>query len=75
MPIFILITMVASLLDWAGVIQATGKTFSGVMTIFMLPPDTLIPVLMASIRKDGILLLADPELVKVLSAGQILVGT
>jgi ferrous iron transport protein B len=75
MPIFLGITLVASVMDWAGLVEIIGRTLSPVMAIFRLPPETIVPVLMASIRKDGILLLAQPELAKTLSAGQILVGT
>jgi ferrous iron transport protein B len=74
MPIFILITMLASALDWAGIVDAAGRTFGRLMIAFTLPPDTLVPVLMASIRKDGVLLLGAPELVAQLSPGQILVS-
>jgi ferrous iron transport protein B len=75
MPIFLGITFLASVLDWAGLIETIGRAVDPVMAIFSLPPDTLIPVLMASIRKDGILLLANPELAKGMSPGQILVAT
>jgi ferrous iron transport protein B len=75
MPIFLGITVLASIMDWAGLIETIGRALSPVMAIFKLPPEAIVPVLMASIRKDGILLLAQPELAKTLSAGQILVST
>jgi Fe2+ transport system protein B len=42
------------------------------MTLFALPGDVAVPVLMASIRKDGIILLASPDLAATMSAGQLL---
>jgi ferrous iron transport protein B len=75
LPIFLGITLLASILDWAGVIEAIGRAVGPAMAIFRLPQDTIVPILMASIRKDGILLLAGPDLAKTLSAGQILVST
>jgi Fe2+ transport system protein B len=74
MPIFFVITILASALDWAGIVDAAGRTFGRLMIVFTLPPDTLIPILMASIRKDGILLLGAPELAGQLSSGRILVS-
>jgi len=58
-----------------GAIEAIGRAVGPAMAIFRLPQDTIVPILMASIRKDGILLLAGPDLAKTLSAGQILVST
>jgi len=75
MPIFLCITVLASIMDWAGLIETIGHGLKPVMAIFGLPSDTVIPVLMASIRKDGILLFAQPDLAKVLSSGQLFVGT
>lgn len=56
LPIFFLITLVASLLSWAGAIDAAAGWLGYVMGAFHLPHEAGLPVFMASIRKDGILL-------------------
>lgn len=75
MPIFLVITVIASLLDWCGIIQASAERLKPVMLLFNLPPDAVLPVVMASIRKDGILLFAEKDLARSLSAAQLLTGT
>lgn len=75
MPIFLAITILASVMDWAGAIEAIGRALSPMMAVVRLPQQTIVPVLMASIRKDGILLLAQPEVAKELRPAQILVST
>jgi Fe2+ transport system protein B len=74
LPIFVLICVVAALLDWLGVLQRLATFIAPVMKLFHLPAEAALPVVMASIRKDGILLLAQPELAAQLSAGQVLTG-
>jgi succinate dehydrogenase/fumarate reductase cytochrome b subunit len=44
------------------------------MSVFNLPPDAALPVILASIRKDGLLLFAEPKTTAVLSPLQILTG-
>jgi hypothetical protein len=44
------------------------------MAVFRLPAEAALPVTLASIRKDGILLFANPALVSSMSAGQLLTG-
>jgi ferrous iron transport protein B len=75
MPIFLVITFIASLLDWCGIIQATAQWLKPVMVFFNLPPDAVLPVIMASIRKDGILLFGEAGTASNLSPAQILTGT
>lgn len=71
-PIFLLITVIASLLDWLGAIDALAGVLGPLMALFRLPAETALPVMLSSIRKDGILLFAEQEAINSFSAGQIL---
>ena len=71
-PIFFLITAAASLLHWLGALQAASTVLEPAMAIFRLPSEAATAVVMASVRKDGILLLAEPGVVASLSAVQLL---
>jgi Fe2+ transport system protein B len=73
-PIFLLITLIASVLDWLGVLNGLSRLINPAMGWFRLPPEAALPVILASIRKDGLLLLAEPNTVSVLSPVQILTG-
>ena len=75
LPTFFAIAMVASLLDWSGVLDAAGHLLAPVMAVFLLPVDAALPTVLAAIRKDGILLLAEEGTVASLSATQLLVST
>ncbi len=72
LPIFFLITAAASLLHWMGVLQAASVVIEPAMAIFRLPPEVAPAVVFASVRKDGILLLAEPGVATSLSAVQLL---
>ncbi|MFI4876360.1 MAG: nucleoside recognition domain-containing protein [Blastopirellula sp. JB062] len=61
MPIFVVICVIASLLAQAGVLDAMSSAIGPVMAIFNLPADAALPVVLASIRKDGIFLLAGEQ--------------
>ncbi|MFN3151443.1 nucleoside recognition domain-containing protein [Bremerella sp.] len=61
MPIFVVICIVASLLAEAGVFDAMSSNIGPVMAIFNLPAEASLPVVMASIRKDGIFLFAGDQ--------------
>ncbi len=74
-PTFFAIAMVASLLDWSGVLDAAGRLLAPAMAVFALPVDSALPTVLAAIRKDGILLLAEEGTVASLSATQLLVAT
>ncbi len=71
-PVFFLITAVASLLHWLGALQAASAVFEPAMAIFRLPSDAALAVVLASVRKDGILLLAEPGVAVSLSSVQLL---
>ena len=74
-PIFFAIAMVASLLDWSGALDAAGPLLAPLMAVFALPADAALPTVLAGVRKDGILLLAEAGTVASLSATQLLVAT
>lgn len=73
-PIFFVITVAASLCDWLGVISALATFLSPVMALFRLPTDAALPILLASVRKDGILLFADGQLATTHSPLHMLTG-
>lgn len=58
MPVFAAICVVASLLAHLGVFDATAQFLGPVMRLFNLPARAAVPVVLASVRKDGILLFA-----------------
>ena len=72
LPVFLLITATASLLHWLGALQAASTFVEPAMAIFRLPSEAATAVVMASVRKDGILLLAEPGVAASLSAVQLL---
>jgi len=72
MPIFIAITVIASLLDWIGVISVISRWVQPVMTAFNLPPEASVAVVFSSIRKDAILLFTNDAGFAHLRNGQIL---
>jgi Fe2+ transport system protein B len=68
LPVFAGIVLVASLLDYFGVLNVMGEVLSPVMGLFNLPGETALVVVMGSIRKDGLLLLQSDGLSATLSA-------
>ena len=74
-PTFLAIAMVASFLEWSGVLDAAGRLLAPAMAVFALPVDAALPTVLAAVRKDGILLLAEEGTVASLSATQLLVAT
>jgi Fe2+ transport system protein B len=73
-PIFFLITIIASILDWLNIIDRLGRVTGPLMAIFRLPASAALPVLLASIRKDGILLFAQQDGIATLSSVQLITG-
>ncbi|NEP10964.1 MAG: ferrous iron transporter B [Symploca sp. SIO2C1] len=71
-PIFLGITIIASLLDWLGILSLLSGVLRPVMRLFRLPAEAALPVVLASIRKDGILLFTEPNVVGALTPSQIL---
>jgi ferrous iron transport protein B len=74
LPIFFAITLVASLLDWLGAVDYGARLLGPAMWLFRLPEQSALPVLLASVRKDGILLFAEPASTGALSHAQLLTG-
>ena len=73
-PIFVIITIIASLLNWLGVIATLTNIINPLMGWFNLPPEASLPIVLASIRKDGLLLFAEPETLAMLTPLQVLTG-
>jgi len=72
LPVFFIITAAASLLHWLGALQAASAVVEPAMAIFRLPSEAAPAVVLASVRKDGILLLAEPGVAASLSSVQLL---
>ena len=73
-PIFFVITVIASVLNWLGGIASLANIINPVMGWFNLPPEASLPIILASIRKDGLLLFAEPEILGMLTPLQVLTG-
>jgi ferrous iron transport protein B len=71
-PIFLAITVSASLLAALGAIDALGRVLAPVLSVLRLPAEAALPVAFASIRKDGLLLLSEPSTVTLLDDAQLL---
>jgi Fe2+ transport system protein B len=74
LPVFLGITLIASFLNGIGLLDLVSGVLTPFMGIFRLPPEAALPVVLASIRKDGLLLLAQPELASSLTQLQLLTG-
>ncbi len=73
-PIFLVITVIASVLNWLGAISTLAHIINPLMGWFNLPPEASLPIVLASIRKDGLLLFAEPETLAMLTPLQVLTG-
>jgi ferrous iron transport protein B len=73
-PVFLAITAAASALNWLGAVPAAARLLAPAMSLFNLPAEAALPVVLASIRKDGILLFAEGSLLESLTPLQILTG-
>jgi Fe2+ transport system protein B len=72
LPVFFVITVVASLVAWTGVLDLVARGLQPAMALFGLPSEAALPVVLASVRKDGLLLLARHDLATSMSALQLL---
>ncbi len=61
MPVFVVICLVASLLARLGALEACSRVLGPIMSCFNLPAEAALPIVLASIRKDGIFLFAADE--------------
>lgn len=73
-PVFLLITALASVLDWLRIVNQLTGVVGPALAMFNLPAETALPVLLSAIRKDGILLFAEPGGLAALSPVQLLTG-
>ncbi len=71
-PIFLGISVVASLVDRLGLLDAAASALGPIMAAFNLPTETALAVVLASVRKDGLLLLASDGIAPMLDAAQLL---
>jgi small GTP-binding protein len=53
-PIFLMICLVAGLLDWLGIFDFLSTGLEPVMSVFNLPGEASTSVILGSVRKDGI---------------------
>jgi Fe2+ transport system protein B len=72
LPIFIGMTLLAALLKATGVLEIIAHGIQPLSRLFNLPPEAALPIVLASIRKDGLLLLAQPSMMNPLSPWQAL---
>jgi ferrous iron transport protein B len=72
LPVFLAISVVASLVAAAGALDAVAGLLGPVMALFDLPAEVALPVVLASVRKDGILLLAEGDTAAALTGVQLL---
>ena len=54
LPIFIGICFVAGLLQWSGALSSLTGWLGPVMSVFNLPPEAALAVVLGSVRKDGL---------------------
>jgi hypothetical protein len=71
-PVFFGMTLIAALLDAYGVLDAVGRAVALLMAAFRLPADAALPIALACVRKDGLILLAEPSAIARLSDAQVL---
>jgi ferrous iron transport protein B len=75
LPVFAGICVAAASLEYVGALERLGDVLAPAMGSFGLPAEAALPVVLASIRKDGIALLsADSAGIATLSPVQILVA-
>jgi ferrous iron transport protein B len=72
LPVFAAIVVGASVLAASGATETAAGLLEPLMAALRLPGDVALPVLLASIRKDGLLLLAEPRTVAALDDAQLL---
>lgn len=71
-PVFLVLTVVAGLLAWSGLLERLATLLSPAFAVVRLPGEAALAVVLASVRKDGLLLLASDALV--LDGLQLLTG-
>ncbi|MCH2155324.1 MAG: hypothetical protein MK080_04930 [Opitutales bacterium] len=54
LPIFVIICVVAGLLEWSGALTGFSRLLVPVTAVFNLPPEAALAIVLGSVRKDGI---------------------
>jgi ferrous iron transport protein B len=72
LPVFVLITIGASLLATMGVLDAAARVVGPLLAPLRLPADVALPIVLASVRKDGALLMSEPTTLEALDGAQLL---
>lgn len=72
LPVFAGVVVLASLAASSGVLDAASRVVAPILGALRLPGEAALPVVMASVRKDGVLLAAEPSLLAGLDGTQLL---
>jgi ferrous iron transport protein B len=72
LPVFVAIVVMASLLAATPAMETVARLLEPALAALRLPGDVALPVVLASVRKDGLLLLAEPGTVGALDDAQLL---
>lgn len=73
LPIFLTISVAASVMGWLGILRLSAQWLAPVMKLFHIPSEAALPIIVSSIRKDGILLFVkDGGLVAPMTSIQVL---
>jgi ferrous iron transport protein B len=72
LPVFLLVSVGASLLAATGVLDLAGRATCPLMAALRLPAEVALPVVLAAVRKDGALLLGEPSTLAALDGAQLL---
>jgi ferrous iron transport protein B len=72
LPVFLIIVVVASLLSASGALEHLARPLGPLLTALRLPEDAALAVVAGSVRKDGLILLAEPGTVTGLDSAQLL---
>jgi ferrous iron transport protein B len=72
LPVFVLITVLASLLATSGVLEGAARVVGPLLAPLGLPAEVALPIVLASVRKDGALLLSEPSTLAALDGAQLL---
>jgi ferrous iron transport protein B len=72
LPVFAVIAVTASLLAATGALDAAARGLGPLLAPLRLPGEVAAPVVLASVRKDGVLLLSEPSVAGGLDGAQLL---
>jgi Fe2+ transport system protein B len=72
LPVFVTISIAASALQATGLLDRLAGLASPLLSLLRLPGEAALPVVLASIRKDGLLLFADTGVADTLDSAQLL---